>query len=177
MHTRDESVPSIKAFSDWLYKIAQAASTVVTPFSHRTSSVNTHDRCAASLSQVSTAQQQTNPKQCEQFKSCRILLFAQCRCRLVNEHPREGNNQQCCLRSRHNKNKTEIQTRTTAISRRIFLEHLDWTTQLLLWSWSPSQHPLDTSPNPGRWIMLPRLSYLTPQHEFLLTRLHFVFTL
>jgi len=70
---------------------------------------------------------------------CRVLLFAQGRRRLVNEHPREGNNQQCCLRSRHNKNKTEIRTRRTAISRRIFLEHLDWTTQLLLWSWSPSQ--------------------------------------
>jgi len=47
---------------------------------------------------------------------CHVLLFAQCICRLVNEHPREGNNQHCCLRSRHNKkktNKTEIQTRTT----------------------------------------------------------------
>jgi len=84
MHTRDESVPPIKAFSDWLYKIAQAASTVVTPFSHRTSSVNTHDRCAASSSQVFTTQQQTNPKciscestnhwvtQCEQFKSSAV---------------------------------------------------------------------------------------------------------
>ncbi|XP_037731251.1 uncharacterized protein LOC119561844 [Drosophila subpulchrella] len=71
---------------------------------------------------------------------CRFLLtHSLCICRLVNEHPREGNNQQCCLRSRHNKNKTEIQTWTTAISRRIFLEHLDWTTQLLSWSWSPSQ--------------------------------------
>jgi len=56
----------------------------VTPFSHRTCSVNTHDRSAASSSQVSTAQQQTNPKciacestnhwvtQCEQFKSSAV---------------------------------------------------------------------------------------------------------
>jgi len=58
MHTRDESVPPIKAFSDWLYKIAQAASTVVTPFSHRTSSVNTHNRC------LKLHQNNCRPKDC-----------------------------------------------------------------------------------------------------------------
>ncbi|XP_044316262.1 uncharacterized protein LOC123037810 [Drosophila rhopaloa] len=84
MHPRDESVPPIKAFSDWLYKLAQAASTVVTPFSHRTSSVNTHNSCAASSSQGSTVQQQPNRKciacestnhwvtQCEQFKTSAV---------------------------------------------------------------------------------------------------------
>jgi len=62
-----------------------------------------------------------------------------------------------------------------------FFEHVDWTTQLLSWSWSsqPWVHPshLDTSPNSALWVVLPRLHHLTPQHEFLFKRIHFVFTL
>jgi len=119
-----------------------------------------------------------------QFKRkiyCRVLLFAQCRCRLVIECPREGNNQQCCLRSRHHKNKTEIQTRTTAI----FTMDFFWTSGLnntalsvvleSLPTMSASFHILlDTSPNSALWVVLPRLNHLTPQHEFLFTGLHFV---
>jgi len=36
---------------------------------------------------------------------------------------------------------------------------------------------LDKSANSALWVVLPRLSHLTPQHEFLLTRIHFAITL
>jgi len=42
LHPKDGSIANVKAFSDWLYKIAEAASTVVSTSYSRTSNVHTH---------------------------------------------------------------------------------------------------------------------------------------
>lgn len=45
MHAKDDKVPVVKAFSDWLYTIAAAASQVVAPMSNKKSAaVNTHNQ-------------------------------------------------------------------------------------------------------------------------------------
>jgi len=42
MDSKDGSIANVKAFSDWLYKIAEAASTVVSTSYSRTNNVHTH---------------------------------------------------------------------------------------------------------------------------------------
>ncbi|XP_046867753.1 uncharacterized protein LOC124460606 [Drosophila willistoni] len=44
MHPRNESIPVIKSFSDWLYKIAEAAATVMPGQSTKANNVNTHSQ-------------------------------------------------------------------------------------------------------------------------------------
>ncbi|XP_043066490.1 uncharacterized protein [Drosophila bipectinata] len=43
MQPRDDRVAAVKAFSDWLYKIAEAASLVVAPSFYKTGAVNSHN--------------------------------------------------------------------------------------------------------------------------------------
>ncbi|XP_068150198.1 uncharacterized protein [Drosophila tropicalis] len=44
MHPRNESIPVIKSFSDWLYKIAEAAATVMPGQNTKANNVNTHSQ-------------------------------------------------------------------------------------------------------------------------------------
>ncbi|XP_036346930.1 uncharacterized protein LOC118756269, partial [Rhagoletis pomonella] len=63
MQPKDDRVPIVKIFSDWLYNIAEAASTVVAPMTHKSGvNVNTHTRAE----DVSDQRSETNslPRKC-----------------------------------------------------------------------------------------------------------------
>ncbi|XP_036347095.1 uncharacterized protein LOC118756437, partial [Rhagoletis pomonella] len=63
MQPKDDRVPIVKIFSDWLYNIAEAASTVVAPMTHKSGvNVNTHTRAE----DVSDHRSETNslPRKC-----------------------------------------------------------------------------------------------------------------
>ncbi|XP_044573440.1 uncharacterized protein LOC123257680 [Drosophila ananassae] len=85
MQPRDDRIAAVKAFSDWLYKIAEAASSVVAPSFYKSGAVNTHNSRAtqgqarSNASQTEAAQQQVQsgcvacgdishrPPQCQVF--------------------------------------------------------------------------------------------------------------
>ena len=75
MYQRDETVPIVKAFSTWLYQIAEAASKVVpTSFNKGAAAINTHiqvknnENKICSVCKVDTHKLQ----QCDKFKSLQL---------------------------------------------------------------------------------------------------------
>ncbi|XP_044572580.1 uncharacterized protein LOC123257464 [Drosophila ananassae] len=101
MHQRCDSIPIIQSFSDWLYKLAEAASTVLPGSSAKTNSVNTHSQTRRGSSNEATfdtevdLQEETRASQtcimcnstehtaaqCEKFK----LLTVPERQRIIND--------------------------------------------------------------------------------------------
>ncbi|XP_044573304.1 uncharacterized protein LOC123257617 [Drosophila ananassae] len=70
MQPRDDRIAAVKAFSDWLYKIAEAASLVVAPSFYKSGAVNTHNsratqRQEADEPEPSRGQARSNASQTE----------------------------------------------------------------------------------------------------------------
>ncbi|KAL7723128.1 hypothetical protein ACLKA6_012682 [Drosophila palustris] len=77
---QDSTSPIIKEFSDWLYQIAEAASTVVSPIASKTSTVNAHTESTSTSAnqqnQQSTAQGGTSVPQQHKKQSSSCIACA-----------------------------------------------------------------------------------------------------
>ncbi|XP_043069570.2 uncharacterized protein [Drosophila bipectinata] len=127
MQPRDDRVAAVKAFSDWLYKIAEAASLVMAPSFYKTGAVNSHNsrrpdkgvadepgpargQARSNAIHTEAAQQQVqqrcvacgdpshNPAQCQVFSN----LDAEHRWQVI----REGKACFCCLKVHRNRCRT-----------------------------------------------------------------------
>lgn len=74
MMQKDESVPILKSFSVWLYSLAEAASTVVTPSFGKGASVNTHTQASSNVGRTCVVCKVESHKvyQCDKFKNLQL---------------------------------------------------------------------------------------------------------
>ncbi|XP_041451309.1 uncharacterized protein LOC121404954 [Drosophila obscura] len=75
MHPRSDGIPVIKSFSDWIYKLAEAASTVIPVPSSRTSTVNTHAQVRHGLDNNENSQ----PEEDQQQQATSFLICIMCK--------------------------------------------------------------------------------------------------